>query len=280
MFTNIIAKKVTYFIGKGREVSFIRQTTILTELINGIKQIKIFLSQNRWVNEYDESMKRYFNLYVKDETWRALPPNALELMAFGLLGVLLMLFNVNNTGVSANNLSVLGVYVYSFSKFIPSFKNISAKRMCYVGNLAIIENLYKFCYNNINSINDGNVPIKVFNDAIKFDKVNFSYPGRKNVLSNLNFEIIKGQTTAIVGKSGSGKTTIINLILRLFTPSNGKIIIDDINLKDISLDTWLSKIGYVAQDTFIFNANKRKYSFWSTRRRSQAVGSSQIGKCS
>ncbi|MFH1772679.1 MAG: ABC transporter ATP-binding protein [Candidatus Omnitrophota bacterium] len=254
MLTNIIAKKVTYYIGKGRQESSVSQTVILAELINGIKPIKIFLSQNRWIKEYDQAMCRYFNLYVKDESWRALPPNVLELLAVGLLGMLLVSFKITNAGISASQLSMLGVYVYSFYRFMPSFKNISAKRLSYVGNLAIVENLYEFLKQDIKEINDGKVSLKRFDNSINLENVDFSYPQGKDVLKHISFEIKKGETIAIVGKSGSGKTTIANLILRLFTVKNGRILIDNINMNDLKIDTWLSKIGYVAQDTFIFNA--------------------------
>lgn len=259
LFTNFIAKKVSYHLGKGRQDSSVMQTVILTELINGIKQIKIFLSEKRWLKEYDNTMRHYFGLYVKDEAWQALPPNILELLAVILLGILfLSTSKASQTGMPAGQLPALGAYVYSFYKFMPSLKNLSAKRMSYVGNFAIIETLYNFCNQDISIIPDGDTPLIDFKDAIRFVNVDFRYPGRGATVNNVNFEIKEGKTTAIVGKSGSGKTTIVNLILRLFVPKSGEILVDGIKLKDLKLDTWLKRIGYVSQETFIFNASLRE----------------------
>jgi len=258
LFISMVARKVTYFIGKGRRESSIKQNIMLTELVNGIKPIKIFLAEKRWVKNFDDAMKRYFKLYVKDETWRAMPPNVLELLAFMLLGFLLLLYDKGNSQISPAELSVLGIYVYAFSRLIPSFKNISAKRMGYEGNLAIIEKLYEFCNKDLNNITDGDIDFSDFKNAIRFENVNFSYPNRKDVIKDVNLSIEKGKATAVVGKSGSGKTTLINLILRLFIPGSGKILVDELDLNNLKADSWLQKIGFVAQDTFMFNASIRE----------------------
>jgi len=258
IFTNFIAKRVTYFLGQGRQESSIKQTVILSEIINGIKQIKIFLSEKRWLNEYDDAMRKYFNFYVKDETWQAVPANVLEMLAVVLLGFLLIAFQVTGKGISPERLSIVGIYVYSFYRFIPSLKNLSAKRMGYVGNFSIIEGLYYFCKQEFRSIPFGTKEFDGLNDAIRFKDVSFNYQNKNNILKNLNLEIKKGKTTAIVGKSGSGKTTVVNLIMRLFVPGQGGILIDGTPLNEIKLDSWLKKIGYVSQETFIFHASLKE----------------------
>lgn len=93
-----------------------------------------------------------------------------------------------------------------------------------------------------------------FEESIVFEHVTYTYPG-KNIpaLSNLNFEIPKGSTFAILGSTGSGKTTLIQLLLRLFDPSEGRIRIDQENLKYCPLNNWKEQIGYVPQDVFLFS---------------------------
>jgi len=257
LIINLISKKVSYFLGKGRQESSIKQTVVLTELINGIKQIKIFLSERKWLDEYDNAMKRYFGLYIKDETIQALPANMLEILAIGVLGILFLSFGKKGGGLSAGSISMIGVYIYSLYRFLPSLKNISAKRMGYVGNLAVIENLYAFCKQNISTITDGKVPLVKFSNEIEFANLGFNYSRNKEVLRDISFKIKKGQSIALVGRSGSGKTTIINLLLRLFIPVKGGILIDGISLTDLKIDTWLNKIGYVSQESFIFNGTIR-----------------------
>jgi ATP-binding cassette subfamily B protein len=95
---------------------------------------------------------------------------------------------------------------------------------------------------------------KNINGNIRFENVTFKYPGsNKKVLSNLSFVIAPGQTVAIVGTAGSGKTTVTKLISRLYDPDEGRILIDDIDIRDWRLDSLRSQISYIEQDTFLFS---------------------------
>jgi len=89
---------------------------------------------------------------------------------------------------------------------------------------------------------------------IQINNLSFSYPSSSTkILENINLHIPKGKTLAIVGKTGSGKTTLINLILRLFDIKNGSIKIDNHDIKEFSLETLRKNIGYVPQDNFLFS---------------------------
>ncbi len=93
-----------------------------------------------------------------------------------------------------------------------------------------------------------------FQNSIQFKNVSYTYPGKTiPALDQLNFEIPKGSTFAILGSTGSGKTTLIQLLLRLFDPNEGDIFIDEQNLKNCSLVSWKEQIGYVPQDVFLFS---------------------------
>lgn len=99
-------------------------------------------------------------------------------------------------------------------------------------------------------------PIKLENvkGDIKFSNVSFKYPNSKNyALKNININIPPGSTTAIVGRTGSGKTTLINLLLRLYDIDEGEILLDGNNIKNISLKSLRENIGYVPQDNFLFS---------------------------
>lgn len=98
-------------------------------------------------------------------------------------------------------------------------------------------------------------PTHVLAGGVEFDKVSFAYTAEKYVLRNLSFSISPGQTVAIVGHTGSGKTTIISLLNRLYQVQKGEIRIDDVNLEDYDLDFLRRNIGVVLQDVFLFSGS-------------------------
>ncbi|MFA5576851.1 MAG: ABC transporter ATP-binding protein [Tissierellaceae bacterium] len=103
---------------------------------------------------------------------------------------------------------------------------------------------------------DKALDLKNLRGRIRFENVYFKYPGIHNyTLENISFSIEAGRSLAIVGRTGSGKTTIVSLLLRLFDIDNGKILIDDYPIGELSLKTLRENIGYVAQDNFLFSTS-------------------------
>ena len=106
--------------------------------------------------------------------------------------------------------------------------------------------------NESSEIGNGDVEFKKLENKIELKDVSFSYVDNFNVLNNVDLTINAGQTTAIVGSTGSGKSTLIKLLLRLYEINNGSISYDSNNLKDIELSSLREKIGLVSQDVFLF----------------------------
>ena len=102
----------------------------------------------------------------------------------------------------------------------------------------------------------GGTPYDLLKDRISFENVSLVYPQQSTyALKNLNFEIIVGNRVALVGPSGSGKSSIADLLVGLYNPSQGRILIDNADLNSIDLNTWQHSLGVVSQDTFLFNAS-------------------------
>ena len=106
--------------------------------------------------------------------------------------------------------------------------------------------------NETSDIGNGNIEFKKLEKKIELSDVSFSYVDNFNVLNNVNLTINAGQTTAIVGSTGSGKSTLIKLLLRLYEINNGSISYDSNSLKEIELSSLREKIGLVSQDVFLF----------------------------
>ena len=131
-------------------------------------------------------------------------------------------------------LTELGVIFDSYQKAMASFRRII--------NLK----------NTTPTIDNGNEKLTNFNKKIEISNLNFEYVKNFPVLNDISININKGQTTAIVGSTGSGKSTLIKLILRLYDSTSGEIKFDDKNIRDLEVDSLRNKIGLVSQDIFLF----------------------------
>ena len=131
-------------------------------------------------------------------------------------------------------LTELGVIFDSYQKAMASFRRII--------NLK----------NTTPTIDNGNEKLTSFNKKIEISNLNFEYVRNFPVLNDISIDINKGQTTAIVGSTGSGKSTLIKLILRLYDSTSGEIKFDGKNIRDLELDSLRNKIGLVSQDIFLF----------------------------
>lgn len=112
--------------------------------------------------------------------------------------------------------------------------------------------------NESNDVNDGKEKINEVIKKIEFNHVDFGYSKDKLVIKDFNIEVKEGQKIAIVGPTGCGKTTIINLLLRFYDPSQGNISFDSLNTKDILKESLRSSFGMVLQDTWIFSGTVRE----------------------
>ncbi len=102
------------------------------------------------------------------------------------------------------------------------------------------------------TIKNGSNKLVNFNDKIQISNLNFEYVQNFPVLNDISLDIKKGETSAIVGSTGSGKSTLIKLLLRLYDPTSGEIIFDNDDIKDLEIDSLRNKIGLVSQDIFLF----------------------------
>lgn len=104
------------------------------------------------------------------------------------------------------------------------------------------------------SIKDGTVAARPGNGEIEFDKVSFKYPGAADyVLRDISFKAYKGETVAFIGSTGSGKSTIVNLLLRLYDVTDGKVLVDGVDVRDYTLEALHQKMGYVPQKATLFS---------------------------
>lgn len=252
--TKIISQKVSYMTGIGRiEVSQVQNITA-NEAFNGVRQIMVFNARNYWLKKFEKATNAFFNYVVKDSLFANIPSRVLYILSMSVIcfGAILGKKMLGESFIGY--IPLIGVYYLAFQRILPSMSNLGNYRLQYMKSIPFAEKVYNVLKQKSNFISDGSLVFDSFKKDIRFVDVSFSHRGREKTLKNLSLTFNKNNFTAIVGPSGAGKSTIVDLIVRLFECQSGKILIDGIDLKDIKLSSWLDKIGFVSQDTFIYNA--------------------------
>jgi ATP-binding cassette subfamily B protein len=223
----------------------------LNEALTGIEVVKASTQETYELNKYLIFAKKYRNAYLDQGKIQAkyMPILFLSLTITIGLAHSLILFNsgIMNIGQVVSYLGLLDLL--SFSTFISIFvfalvklAGSSAKR------LLELMNEKTEIYENPNGIH------RDLEGSVKFNHVSFSYPGTSNlVLKDITFEVKAGQTIALVGTTGSGKTTLTKLISRLYDVNEGEILIDNQNIKDFALKSLRDQLSYIEQDVFLFS---------------------------
>jgi subfamily B ATP-binding cassette protein MsbA len=165
-------------------------------------------------------------------------------------------------------------FIYILARILPVIKQINQSRGIIVSRIPALDAVYDLVrLDNKPVLKDGDKQYAGLKSGIRFESVTFSYDNdERTALTEADFFIPKGKTTAIVGKSGAGKSTIINLLLRFYDPQTGRILIDEEPLGSFRVETYRRSIGIVSQDTFIFNDTVRNnIAFGITGERSDEI---------
>ena len=230
-------------------------TSITEETINGIKIIKSFLAENFFKNKFDKTNTKFLSFSNKLINRQNIAAPLSEFLGILVIAVLLwyggQLVLIDMELKPAAFITYMGLAygvltpAKSISKAFYSLKkgNAAAERV-----FEIIDSKSEF-FDDTNKEN-----LDSFKKCIEFKNVSFKYENA-TVLNNISLKVNKGEMVAIVGSSGSGKSTLVNLIPRFFDIVSGKILIDDIDINDISRLKIRSLIGIVSQDSILFNTS-------------------------
>jgi subfamily B ATP-binding cassette protein MsbA len=227
--------------------------SITEETLQGLKVIKGFVSELFFINKFKESNNKFYNYSNKLINRQNLASPISEFLGISVIGALLwyggQLVLVDLELKPAAFLTYMGL---AYGVLTPAKAISKASYSIKKGNAAaerVLEVLES--ESTIKEIKDP-IEKQSFKSDITFKNVSFKYD-QESVLNNINFKIRKGQTVAIVGQSGSGKSTIANLIPRFYDVSSGEILIDNINVKNLSKTDLRKLMGLVSQDSILFN---------------------------
>ena len=228
---------------------------ILSETLSSIRIVKAFANENNEVNKFSKESKNYFKLLLRRGRLDLLAGPITE--SFGVvIGVILLWYGgtevLMQRGLNPEDFIRFILILFSILGPIKQMGNVNLRIQT---GYASAERIFSLLDTPKDIIEHSNpVQLKSFKKHIEFKNLSFEYEESEGlVLSNINFKINKGEVVAIVGPSGAGKSTIADLIPRFYDPKDGEILIDQENIKKLSLASLRKNMGIVTQDVILFN---------------------------
>ena len=254
----IYQKKSTVIYGRMRE-ALSKVNTELAESITGMMTIQHFNQTDRKKEEFDDVNQEYVDARIKMFKMDAvLLMPAISFIEVVVLVIILLMFGQEYLSGIAVNVGVL----YAFTQYAKQFFNPIGEIM---NSLSIFQNGIVSGSRVIHLIDKDDLAPHANPEAtgevtagkIEITNLTFSYDGENDVLKNINITAEAGETIALVGQTGSGKSSIINLLMRFYEFNRGQIKIDDQSIKEIKDSDLREKMGLVLQDSFMFYGNVR-----------------------
>ena len=252
---HLLSRKVTFKLAIGRAEASAQELVIANEFLSGIRQIISFNASKPWIDRFDRENRTFYELHAKHSASIAVPRPIMELLAVVLMLLVVVILRVTSVDSITQVLPRLGIFAVAMAQLLPGLAALGASRMALMSMLPNVELAYITITGPMPQRRKGGDDLDSFRKVVAFENVSFAYKGREPILDNVNLTFEKGKVTAIVGPSGSGKTTIVNLILGLFEPTGGKISVDGVPLQELTLNSWLGKIGFVSQEPFTYHTS-------------------------
>lgn len=226
----------------------------VTESFSGYNEIILFGKQEESVKKFEQ-----INLNIRETAYKAqflsyLMSPLLSLLTYLAIGVVSVIGTIYAIGgiITVGQLQAFVRFIWQVNEPLTQVSQLSSQIQ---SALSAMDRIHEF----IGYEEETDVEIKemVFDGDVEFKDIRFGY-GKKEVLHGVSLEAKKGETVAIVGPTGSGKTTIVNLLMRFYDPNSGSIVIDGVDSTDINRRTLRDNIGMVLQDTWLFTGSIRE----------------------
>lgn len=258
--TKLLSKAMRFFFKK-RQVILGQLNGNVEEMVTGYRTVVAYNRQNTVVNDFDNVSDELTRVGIIAEILGgSMGPvmNVVNNVGFVIIAAFGGYFAINNI-ISIGVISAFIVYARQFGRPIDELAQIYGQIQTAVAGA---ERVFEVMDEPLED-KSGKKNMDDLKGIIRFKNVNFSYTKEKQVLYDFNLEVKAGQKVALVGSTGSGKTTVVNLLMRFYDVDSGEILIDDVNIKDIDCDSLRRNTAIVLQDTVLFAdsiENNLKYS--------------------
>lgn len=234
---------------------------IVGEAFQGIKNLKLTGHEQTYQGLFEKPSATYSSSSALSATIAEMPRYALEVIAFGGI-LLIVLYMLMNEVPLDQSLPLITLYAFAGYRLMPNlqagFQSL-AKMKFYNAALTNVLSELKLTSQTVQPSKNADIPALPFKNAIEVRDLSFSYAGSTQyVLHNLNLTIPANSTTGIVGKTGSGKTTFVDILLGLLRPSRGAVYVDGTGLTQDNLAAWQKNLAYVAQHIYLSDDTVRR----------------------
>ena len=256
---------VAAFIAKKSYVHFKNQSTrrgemtgIVDEMVGGISTIKAFGVEEMALDSFEQADENLRDAYVKATFFSSISNpatrfvNALVYAGVGITGAFLAISGYISVGQLASVLSYAQQYTKPFNDISGVVTELQNSIACAARVFALIDE------SEIVADPENAVELKNVEGNVKLENVEFSYVPDKKFIDNLNIDVKKGQRVAFVGPTGCGKTTVINLLMRFYEITGGRIRVEGISTKEVTRDSLVKSFGMVLQDTWLKSGTIRE----------------------
>lgn len=239
-------------IGLGRLKANEQRFLAVNELFGAIKEVKVQGLENIYLKRFRSPSKIYSGHQAKAMVVAQLPRFGLEALAFGGL-VVVILYLMDNDGDLARILPIMSVYAFAAYRLMPGIQAVYSGMSQIFFARPVVDSLYldlKECTRSQVQHSFSNQ--LDFKHVLDLRGISYKYPeSKKSALHNINLTILQGSKVAIVGPTGSGKTTLIDIILGLLEVESGQIKVDGVKLDKDTARSWQSFLGYVPQNIYL-----------------------------
>ena len=251
----IFIRKRLFRLGELSSDSMLRRFKTINEAFLGVKDIKLRGIEDAFISRYAISAKKLAKYNIYQHVVSIMPRYFLESLAFGSV-VLVMIYLVNQGNSSQNIIPIVALYAVAGYKLMPALQNIYSSIVTLKFNTPALKILSDDLNMNLsyNKLKKSDLQSISFNESFKLKSVSFSYPNsEKYAIKNISINLKPNTTIGIVGSTGSGKTTLIDIILGLLESNSGYISVDNLSLNSSNIHLWQQKIAYMPQNVFLID---------------------------
>lgn len=226
----------------------------VAERIAGMQEVRLFGQEQRTLQEFEELQQGYAASTFRVINWDAILYALVE--ALGAVAIAAILWHGGGElAAGAASFGTLVAFIEYVQKFFAPLRDLSAKYSVVQASNASLERIYELLDQPPEA---GGAPLAAGAGALRLEQVSFSYDGRTPVLQQVDLQLAPGETLALVGATGSGKTTLSRLLLRFYSPTSGRILLDGVDLAQIDPAAVRRRIGWVSQEPFLFAGSLRE----------------------